>query len=100
MQYDREIHHGWSYLQSTGMLELWAKGNKCDQNEKTVLYNGDVEKSTSLHGDHKEVLVHYYIRGFGRGWPTTGPLNIGDHRHGPTVLLRCSWVVFSKSPMR
>ena len=67
-------------------LDGWAKRDKCDHVEKLPLYDGNVERSIWSRGDQKAVLVHYYIHGFGHGWPTTRPLDNDDQRHGPTYF--------------
>lgn len=51
----------------------------------TELFEGKVSRFAWTK-DGKEVLVHYLIRGFGHGWPTTRPLSNDDQRHGPTVF--------------
>ena len=67
-------------------LDDWAERNKCDRLERTNLYDGGVERSSWKRGDQKDVLVHYYIHGFGLGWPTTRPLDNDGQRHGPTYF--------------
>ena len=69
-----------------GWLQSWAKRNNCDSAEKITLYDGGVEKSAWSAGAQKEVLIHYYIHGFGHGWPTTRPLDNDDQRYGPTYF--------------
>ncbi|KAK5119813.1 hypothetical protein LTR85_007139 [Meristemomyces frigidus] len=65
----------------------WAKRNtgKTD-NTRTLLYDGKVEKYAFHSDDAREVLVHYYVHGFGHGWPTKRPLNNDEQRHGPTYF--------------
>ena len=39
--------------------------------------------------ENQEVLVHYYIEGFGHGWPNTMKQDDDNQRYGPV-----SWYVF------
>ncbi|KAK4544177.1 hypothetical protein LTR36_004387 [Oleoguttula mirabilis] len=65
----------------------WAKRNTgTAENTRTSLYDGKVEKYSFASDDGNEVLVHYYIHGFGHGWPTKRPLNNDEQRHGPTYF--------------
>ena len=86
-------------------LQDWAGRNGCegseDQNSTSVLYDGGVERSAwTCHG-RKDVVVHYYIHGFGHGWPTTTPLDNDFQRYGPTYFNATPIVMdfFEKHPM-
>ena len=69
--------------------EGWAKRNGCskdDKNKTTQLYEGNVEKSIWTCGEVGDVVIHYYIHGFGHGWPSTVPLENDYQRYGPTYF--------------
>ena len=69
--------------------EEWAIRNGCqkgEQNKTVKLFNGKVEKSTWSCGPNEAVVVHYYIHGFGHGWPSTVPLENDYQRYGPTYF--------------
>ena len=67
-------------------LEDWVKRNGCNpQSQRELLYDGKVERFT-WYRNNQEIVVHYYIHGFGHGWPTTRPLNNDEERHGPTYF--------------
>jgi poly(3-hydroxybutyrate) depolymerase len=69
--------------------EEWAVRNGCKDGEKnkTVkLFNGNVEKSTWSCGESEDVVIHYYIHGFGHGLPSTMPLENDYQRLGPTYF--------------
>ena len=74
----------------TYSLDEWIQGwklrNLCTsdaENEKLVLYYGNVEKRTWTCSNVKNVIVHYYIHGFGHGWPSTMSQDDDDQRYGP-----------------
>ncbi len=67
-------------------LDDWAKRNKCDDVKRTMEYDGNVDRSAWSRDGQQDVLVHYYIHGFGHGWPSTRPLDNDDQRHGPTYF--------------
>jgi len=70
-------------------LKDWVVRNGCSpdtQNQTTSLYNGKVERSAWPCDAHGEVVIHYYIHGFGHGWPTTTPLDNDYQRYGPTYF--------------
>ena len=67
----------------------WAIRNGCskdNKNKTTKLYEGNVEKSTWSCGAVDDVVTHYYIHGFGHGWPSTVPLENDYQRYGPTCF--------------
>ena len=69
--------------------EEWAVRNGCEngeQNRTVKLFNGNVEKSTWSCGQNEGIVTHYYIHGFGHGWPSTVPLENDYQRYGPTYL--------------
>jgi len=67
-------------------FDIWVHRNEIQTRcEQTELYAGKVTRYAWSAGG-KEVLVHYLVRGFGHGWPTTRPLNNDEQRHGPTVF--------------
>lgn len=64
----------------------WAGRNGCQgDGQRTLMYDGNVERYSWKHKE-EEVLIHYYIHGFGHGWPSTYPLNNDEQRHGPTYF--------------
>lgn len=70
-------------------LKDWAVRNGCSpdtQKQTTLLYNGRVERSSWACDPQGEVVIHYYIHGFGHGWPTTTPLDNDDQRYGSTYF--------------
>lgn len=70
-------------------LKDWAVRNGCSpdtQKQTTLLYNGKVERSSWACDTQGEVVIHYYIHGFGHGWPTTTPLDNDDQRYGSTYF--------------
>lgn len=87
IHYDGETTpDGPSYLVWDWVME-WAKRNTgrtgCNQ---TLLYDGKVERYTFQTGENRKVLEHYFIHGFGHGWPTKRPLSNDEERHGPTYF--------------
>lgn len=69
--------------------EEWTIHNGCKNGgrSKTVkLFNGGVEKSTWSCGANEGFVVHYYIHGFGDGWPSTVSLEDDYQRYGPTYF--------------
>ncbi|MCJ1250958.1 hypothetical protein MMC30_008187 [Trapelia coarctata] len=70
-------------------LKGWATRNGCapDVLEQTAsLYDDNVVRFIWACKTHEEVVVHYYINGFGHGWPTTTPLDNDYQRYGPTYF--------------
>ena len=70
-------------------IEGWKLRNFCtldSENEKLVLYDENVEKHTWACSNVKNVIVHYYIHGFGHGWPNTMSQDDDDQRYGPTYF--------------
>lgn len=70
-------------------LKDWAVRNGCSpdvQNQTILLYNGNVERSAWSCDPQGEVVIHYYIHGFGHGWPTTTYLDNDYQRYGPTFF--------------
>ena len=68
-------------------IQDWKLRNFCipdSENEKVVLYDGKVEKRTWTCSNVKDVIIHYYIHGFGHGWPSTMSQDDDDQRYGPT----------------
>lgn len=72
-------------------LEGWAVRNGCegdtktDEPEKETVKDWNAELSTWRCGQTVDaVVVHYYIHGFGHGWPSTLPLENDYQRYGPT----------------
>lgn len=68
----------------------WRTRNGCTgaQSElKRDIHGGSVQKSEWWCGmgekGAKEVVVHYYIRGFGHGWPSTRSQDDDGQRYGP-----------------
>lgn len=82
-------------------LDDWAKRNKCNDVKRTMEYDGNVERSAWSRDGQQDVLVHYYIHGFGHGWPTTRPLDNDDQRHGPTYFNATPMILdfFKKWPL-
>jgi poly(3-hydroxybutyrate) depolymerase len=69
--------------------EEWAIRNGCnigEENKTVKLFNGNVEKSMWSCGENEDVVIHYYIHGFGHGWPSTVPLENDYQRYGPTYF--------------
>ena len=66
-------------------IQDWATRNGCGDSKHSVLFNGNVERYSWNH-EQREVVIRYYIHGFGHGWPTTRPLNNDEQRHGPTYF--------------
>lgn len=71
-------------------LRDWRKRNGCEgaQSElKQDIHDGSVQKWEWWCGmgkeGTKEVEVHYYIRGFGHGWPSTRTQDDDGQRYGP-----------------
>lgn len=67
----------------------WAERNGCtagSENRTVELYAGEVLRSTWSCGKWEDVVVHYFIKGFGHGWPTTTHLENDYQRFGPTYF--------------
>jgi len=67
-------------------LTGWRKRNGCREgNRKEVkdIYEGSVKKSAWWNSMDQEAVVHYYIRGFGHGWPSTKKQDDDHQRYGP-----------------
>ena len=71
-------------------LRDWRLKNGCvgAQSElKSDIHNGSVQKTEWWCGMGKEgakdVVVHYYIREFGHGWPSTRSQDDDGQRYGP-----------------
>jgi poly(3-hydroxybutyrate) depolymerase len=74
-------------------LTEWARRNDCSVDAGyrcESLYNGNVDRSIwskkRSNGDDRDLVIHYYIHGFGHGWPTTTPLDNDFQRYGPTYF--------------
>lgn len=68
----------------------WRKRNGCARAQselKRDVHDGSVQKTEWWCGMGKEgakdVVVHYYIRGFGHGWPSTKSQDDDGQRYGP-----------------
>ncbi|KAF6225624.1 hypothetical protein HO133_009624 [Letharia lupina] len=74
----------------TEWLGDWRERNGCAgaQSElKRDIHDGSVQKTEWWCGigkqGAKDVVVHYYIRGFGHGWPSTKGQDDDGQRYGP-----------------
>lgn len=81
-------------------LGEWRKRNGCEgaQSElKGDIRDGSVQKTEWWCGKGKEgakdVVVHYYIRGFGHGWPSTRSQEDDGQRYGPVAWNATSDIV-------
>ena len=76
----------------TEWLDGWVRRNGCGEDEgkeTTVLYEGKVERLSwkcGGSGGGEERVVHYYIHGFGHGWPSTVAQDDDDQRYGPACF--------------
>ncbi|CAF9923462.1 MAG: hypothetical protein ALECFALPRED_002384 [Alectoria fallacina] len=71
-------------------LKDWRKRNGCagaQWEQKRDIHDRSVQKTEWRCGMGKEgakvVVVHYFIRGFGHGWPSTGSQDDDGQRYGP-----------------
>ena len=71
-------------------LRGWRKRNGCARAQSELrrdMYDGSVQKTEWWCGVGKEgakdVVVHYYVRGFGHGWPSTRAQDDDGQRYGP-----------------
>jgi len=63
----------------------WRERNRCGcriKGEGGSIHGGSVIKK-SWHCGDEEVVSHYYIEGFGHGWPSTLRQDDDGQRHGP-----------------
>ncbi len=63
----------------------WRERNGCGgkmRAEAETIHGGNVKKR-SWWCDGKEVISHYYIEGFGHGWPSTQRQEDDGKRYGP-----------------
>ena len=70
-------------------LQSWAVRNGCtadDEGTINMLYDDNVEKVTWSCNGKDDVVTHYYIHGFGHGWPSTTSLENDYQRFGPTYF--------------
>lgn len=64
----------------------WRKRNGCGEGTKMEvrdIHEGTVKKSVWWDNKDQEVIVHYYIQGFGHGWPSTKKQDDDHQRYGP-----------------
>lgn len=56
-------------------------------NSTSMLQNSTIKKSTWTCGGWQDVVVGYYVKGLGHGWPSTVPLDkqLEEFRLGPTT---------------
>lgn len=71
-------------------LRDWRERNGCAKAQselKRDIHDGGVQKTEWWCGmgkqGAKDVVVHYYIRGFGHGWPSTKEQDDDQQRYGP-----------------
>jgi poly(3-hydroxybutyrate) depolymerase len=67
-------------------LQAWAERNGCGEPaEKTELEGGSLLKTRWSRGE-QELVVHYYIEGFGHGWPSKRAQDDDGQRFGPATF--------------
>lgn len=67
-------------------LAGWRKRNGCNEetrSESMDIHNDSVKKSVWWNNKDQEAVVHYFIKGFGHGWPSVKKQDDDNQRYGP-----------------